>query len=469
VTLRARLVVVLAAVVAGALLATGIATYLSLRAFLLDRVDEQVAAARGPVARALLASSDPFGFPQSRGDSRAIPPGTFGQLRDASGATLSSVAFVYEQDADVPRPSMPDAYPIDEPFTTGAADGSARFRAIASHLPGGGQVLVAIPLSDVSSTLGRLLAILVAVGAAVLAGLALLARMLIDRELRPLHRIEETAGAIAAGDLSRRIEPTDPHTEVGRLGISLNEMLGQIERAFSDKEASEDRLRRFLADASHELRTPLTSIRGYAELFRRGADARPDDLAKAMARIEEEAGRMGVLVDDLLLLARLDQGRPLEREPVDLAAIAADAVADARAVDPDRPIELDATDAVAVLGDETRLRQVAANLVGNALAHTPRGTPVRVSATVREGYAVLEVADEGPGIDSHEVERVFDRFHRAGTARAEGTEGAGLGLSIAVAIARAHGGDIRLQSEAGNGATFRVLIPAAEQPVGRPA
>ena len=462
-SLRARLSVVLVSLVAGALLVTGVVTYASLRSFLIERVDEQLQAARAPVARALLESRNPFGFRGTTGLS--LPPGTYGELRDPAGATVTSVVFVYQDEAPDPRPALGDgSLPTDEPFTVQArGGGDPRYRALATALPTGGTIVVAIPLSEVAGTMARLLAILLAAAAAVLIGLAVVARALIRRELRPLERIGETAGAIAAGDLSQRIEPTDERSEVGRLGVSLNAMLAQIERAFADKEASEDRLRRFLADASHELRTPLTSIRGYAELFRRGADARPDDLAKAMRRIEEEAARMGLLVDDLLLLARLDQGRPLERAPVDLATIAADVVADARAIAPERSIDLDVAGACQIEGDETRLRQVASNLVTNALVHTPDGTPVRVRVAIDGNQAVLEVSDDGPGIPPDQLELVFDRFHRVG-ARAEGAEGAGLGLSIAAAIARAHGGDIRLQSEPGHGATFRVLIPIERVP-----
>ena len=255
-------------------------------------------------------------------------------------------------------------------------------------------MIVAIPLADVDHTLHHLFLVEIVVAFGVLLALAV-AWWVIKLGLRPLEDMQQTAGAIAAGDLSRRVDVVDENTEVGRLGIALNEMMQQIETAFAARAASEGRLRRFVGDASHELRTPLTSIRGYAELFRRGAADRPEDLAKAMRRIEEEADRMGSLVDDMLLLARLDQGRPLERQPVDLTRITRDAVDDARAVAPNRPIDYSPNGAVFVPGDEARLRQVLGNLLQNANRHTPPDTPVHVQVLNGDDEAVIEVADEG--------------------------------------------------------------------------
>jgi two-component system OmpR family sensor kinase len=277
-----------------------------------------------------------------------------------------------------------------------------------------------------------------------------------------------TAGEIAAGDLSRRVERAGGRGEVGRLGEALNAMLHQIEEAFADRERaaaelqrSEERLRRFIADASHELRTPLTSIRGHAELFRRGAAADPEALAQAMRRIEGEAQRMGLLVDDLLLLARLDEGRPLDHAPVDLTAVATDAVTDARAVEPDRPFELDVDGPVTVQGDNARLHQLAANLLSNARTHTPSTTPVRVSVRREGDHAVLEVSDRGPGMDPAQAARVFERFYRADVSRARLSGGSGLGLSIVAAVAEAHGGAVAVDTAPGEGATFSVRLPAA--------
>ncbi|MGH2929380.1 MAG: sensor histidine kinase [Solirubrobacteraceae bacterium] len=277
--------------------------------------------------------------------------------------------------------------------------------------------------------------------------------------LRPLDRIAETAGEIAGGALQRRVSPAGTRTEIGRLGLALNAMLAKIEEAFAARRASEDRLRRFVADASHELRTPVASIRGYAELFRRGAAAHPDDLAMAMRRIEDEAGRMGRLVDDLLLLARLDEGRPLERQPVDLSQLALDAAADARATDSSRPIQTIVADDAIVIGDESRLRQVVANLVRNALVHTPPRTAIEISTAMAGDCALLSVADHGRGISPEIAGRVFERFYRADPARGRDTGSSGLGLSIVAAIVGAHGGSVSVGTTPGGGATFTVRLP----------
>jgi two-component system OmpR family sensor kinase len=302
------------------------------------------------------------------------------------------------------------------------------------------------------------------VAAGILLALAGVAWWVVRLGLRPLDRMGETAGAIAAGDLSRRVEPADEKTEVGRLGLSLNSMLGQIEGAFAERTASETRLRRFVADASHELRTPLTSIRGYAELFRRGASTRPDDLAKTMRRIEEAAARMGVLVDDLLLLARLDQGRPLEHGPVDLTRLVAAAVDDLRATSPERPVTYESDGAIVVNGDEFRLRQVLANLLENARTHTPPSTPVEVRVAKSGDDAIIEVRDHGPGMSAEDAARAFERFWRSDPSRTRSSGGAGLGLAIVAAIIEAHGGHAEVETAPAEGATFRVYIPLTGPP-----
>jgi two-component system, OmpR family, sensor kinase len=250
---------------------------------------------------------------------------------------------------------------------------------------------------------------------------------------------------------------------VGRLGLALNAMLGQIESAFEARAASERKLRRFVADASHELRTPLSAVRAYAELFQRGADRRPDDLARSMQGISRESERMSVLVDDLLLLARLDEGRPLEREPVELEQVVREAVETALAVEPDRPIDL-VTVPAPVLGDRERLRQIIDNLLGNVRAHTPPGAPVHVRVTNSDGEALVEVEDSGPGLDAEEAERVFERFYRADQSRSRASGGVGLGLSIVAAVAEAHGGTVAAESEPGKGTTFRIALPLAGAP-----
>jgi two-component system OmpR family sensor kinase len=295
----------------------------------------------------------------------------------------------------------------------------------------------------------------------VLLVLAVVSLFLVRLGLRPLDRMAATAGSIAGGDLSRRISPATERTEVGRLGLALNAMLERLERAFVARQASEDRLRRFLADASHELRTPLASIRGYAELFRIGAAREPADTEKAMARIEQESARMGVLVEDLLALARLDELREPAREDVDLAALARDAVDDARAMAPDRPIDVTASGATTLLGDPHQLRQVLGNLLRNALVHTPAGTPVDVAVSRADGEVRLDVRDHGPGLPDGDAGVLFERFWRAEGGRERGRGGAGLGLAIVAGIVAAHHGRVEAADAEGGGARFTVHLPAA--------
>ena len=485
-SLRLRLALIVVGLVAVGLIVSDLVMYTSLRSFLLTRVDQQLQQAVGPVSRELLSSSTtgtagsggttPGGqtqaAPPPAGEPPLLPPGTYGELRGSDGQVLDHVQFTYGS-TSTSTPALPATLPAVTPGQTsspaftvpasGAAGGTYRVLAIPS-LAGTGTVVVAIPLTEVSQTLRRLVWIELPVTLGVLLGLAALSWWVVRRGLRPLERMGSTAAAIAQGDLTRRIEATDPRTEVGRLGVALNAMLAQIEGAFAERLASEERLRRFLADASHELRTPLTSIRGYAELFRRGAGRHPEHLAASMRRIEQESARMGVLVEDMLLLARLEQPRPLERTQADLAGIAADAVRDARAADPSRPIQLTPSRPVIVWGDEGRLRQVASNLLTNALTHTPAGTPVEVAVEEQDGTAVLSVADRGAGLSPDEVERVIEPFYRADPARSRDSGGTGLGLSIVTAIAAAHGGTVEVSRRPEGGAVFRVVLPLPPSP-----
>jgi two-component system OmpR family sensor kinase len=332
---------------------------------------------------------------------------------------------------------------------------------------------VAIPLTQHIDTVRRLIMLQLIVGAAVLAALAVAAYFVIRSSLRPLRGVENIAAAIAAGDLHRRVPVHGTNTEVDRLSQSLNGMLTQIQRAFAKTEASEAaarrseaNMRRFVADASHELRTPLTTIRGFAELYRQGATSDP---TLFMDRIEREAQRMGLLVEDLLMLAHLDAQRPLELDPVDLLALASDAVHNSRAAaaagNPDgrpRSIQLEirpGDGTLEVIGDEARLRQVLANLLNNALTHTPPDASVTVRLTPRTDEVVLEVSDTGPGLPDEEVDRIFERFYRTDTSRTRSSGGAGLGLSIVQALVTAHGGTVDVQSTLGKGATFSVRLP----------
>jgi two-component system OmpR family sensor kinase len=459
VTLRTRLSLALVALTAIGLTVAGVVTYQQLDRFLLSRVDQELASASSP--RLFFDLGPGPGF-----TSRLLPPGTWAQVRANDGTIAATNPGVLSAQA---QPKVPVSIPDGRPFTVN----HPHFRVLVGpeHLFGtldnpsfSGRMIVAIPLRDVDDTLHRLLLIELLVAIGVLIALALLAWWVVHLGLRPLEEMGATAGAIAAGDLSRRVEAADERTEVGRLGLALNSMLGQIEGAFAERAASETRLRRFVADAAHELRTPLTSIRGYAELFRRGASTRPDDLAKTMLRIEEGAARMGVLVEDLLLLARLDQGRPLEREPVDVARLTAAAVDDLRVISPDRPVMFESNGAVIVNGDGDRLRQVVANLLENARTHTPPTSPVEVRVDVVGDDALIEVRDHGPGMSPDEAARAFERFWRADPSRARTSGGAGLGLAIVAAITQAHGGRTEVATEPGAGATFRIWIPRAGPP-----
>ncbi len=457
-SLRTRLLAVVLALMAVGLTVAGWATYQYLHGFLVDRVDQQLVEATGPAVRALaIPGAGLPGRPPPQ-----LPLGTRAELRSASGAVRAS----YVAGSTTTRTGLPAALPVG--ISTVELSGGGEYRVLVNQvrfpdpaLNATDRIVVAVPLTDVQATLDRLLWIEVGVGAAVLLAAGLLGFWLVRVGLRPLSRIEATAGAIEGGDLSRRVPDAGARTEVGRLGRSINAMLDRIEQAFAERQAAEARLRRFVADASHELQTPLTSVRGYAELFRRGAAENPADLATAMRRIESEATRMGVLVDDLLLLARLDEGRPLEREDLDLGALAGDLVADARAVEPDRPITLEAEGQVIVHGDGMRLRQVLANLLANVRRHTPPGAPASVRVRRQGGEGVLEVADSGPGIDAQAAERVFERFFRADPSRARTSGGSGLGLSIVAKMVRHMGGELNLTNSPSGGLMAVIRLPQA--------
>ena len=342
---------------------------------------------------------------------------------------------------------------------TVAGERGGRYRVLAIPDRSGLTVVLALPLNDVDDAVGRLVAVEVAATGFVLAVLGLVSWWVIRLGVRPIKQMTETASAIAGGELSHRVPDVATGTEAGALGLALNQMLGRIEEAFDDRTRSEERLKQFVADASHELRTPITTIRGYAELYRNGGLREHDDLDEALRRTEQESIRMGGLVDDLLQLARLDQGRPLVQERVDIATLARDAVRDARAVDPERPITLDADGALTVSGDEARLRQVLGNLLTNALVHTAPGTPVAVSAARVGDDAVLEVTDRGGGMPPDVAARAFERFYRADPSRSRHRGGTGLGLAIVEATIAAHGGTVSLDTAPGAGTTVRVALP----------
>jgi two-component system OmpR family sensor kinase len=482
-----RLITTVLALSIVALTVMGVIGARLLRGYLVDRVDDQLVDVAAN-ANSYIRNVDPDA-PQA--------PNPYHIEFDAADGDRAVLSNSVGEGVPV-LPSLTISETADrnlQAFTVPAAGGDGSFRTVAtpaSVRPGNGAervrgtLFVATSLHDVNATVHQLATINLAVGAAVIAGLALAAYTMVRTALRPLTKIEQTAAAIAGGDLSRRVDNDDPTTEVGRLGLALNTMLEQIETAFLARQASEatarrseEKMRRFVADASHELRTPLTSIRGFAELHRQGAVTDPAEVSRLLNRIEDEAKRMGLLVDDLLLLARLDQQRPFERARVDLRVVAIDTVEAARATAPDREIRLDlpmddeADGDLVVAGDEPRLRQVLSNLIDNALAYAPANTPITVlgGRTLRDGrdLAFVQVRDRGPGLVPEQAERVFERFYRTDRARSRAQGGTGLGLSIVAAITAAHGGSVELDTAPGEGATFRVLLPRLSETPSTPA
>jgi two-component system, OmpR family, sensor kinase len=472
--LRLKLVAAILALVTVALLVIGAASVFVVRGYLTDRIDEQLKYAATVISK-------------TRYSTLTVASVDYARITSTEGTGPDAYA-----DAGVPVGTLPRlvtgasevAAVEGKPYDTVSVDGHTRWRMLVTVLPRGDVLHLGVDMSTVDKAVHRLYIAELLVGSGVLILLALLGVGLVRASLGPLRDIERTAGAIADGDLTRRVpdyEPGDdpPRTEVGRLSRALNTMLGQIETAFTAREASEraavesqeqaqrseERMRQFVADASHELRTPLTSIRGFAELYRQVAGKEPDQAMTLVGRIEEEAARMGLLVEDLLLLARLDQERPLEPVELELRAIANDAVTAAQAVAPDRVISLDIPDGTGplhVVADEPRIRQVVNNLVTNALTHTPAGTPVVVRLRRDRDQAVIEVEDKGPGLSPEQIGKVFERFYRADSARTRrGRQGsgAGLGLAIVAALVKAHAGTVEVESVPGAGATFRVRLP----------
>ncbi len=475
-SLRSQLVAIISALLSVSLLALGATTFLLLHSFLEDQMDTQLTTfQRSIVGYGTVDSQDtgqsPFAFDYYVGF----------HFDDGSKADQNRTG----QDKPVyPNFTLAEAVALNgKVFTAPSSDGGAPWRITViapqkfnfglSDQPQNrpeyvGYVVVGLPYEALNLTLERL--------AVVIAGVAILAVTLgtmiaywtVTRSFRPLGRVEKTAAAIAAGDLSRRVEIENPATEVGRLSGSLNTMLAHIEHAFAARTASEKKMRRFVADASHELRTPLVTIRGFSELYRHGAIQTPEDVGTAMSRIESEAKRMGELVEDLLMLARIDEQRPLQLKPVDLLIIGHDAVLDARATARDRTFAVVGLDGgpgtpAPSVGDEAKLRQVVANLMGNALRYTPEGSPIEIMVGTRaEGaatYSVIKIRDHGPGISEEEAPKVFERFYRADSSRDRNTGGSGLGLAIVSALVASHEGTVRLEQTPGGGATLAIELP----------
>jgi len=473
-------------------LALGVAdvvTYTSLRSFLYGRLDSQLASSQHLALRYLVYSAAHHRRVTEEGIDNRVDPDVYVVVIGKTGQVLVRRPSGLPHQPD-PAPVLPKllrvstisshhtsggahhtvrgsegAYrPDPNSFTlSGPAHSGIEYRAQALTVPQG-TLVSALTLNSTNDTLSSLVRVEVAVTIAVLLALCILALWTIRRGLRPLDSMAETAMDIASGDLGRRVEVKHPGTEVGRLGEALNTMMVRIQSAFSEKSESEARLRQFVADASHELRTPLTSIRGYAELLRKGGFPGHDDQRRALDRIEGEATRMGGLVDDLLLLARLDQGRPLVAEPVDLSGIARDAVDDALASGGSGCVRLHAPDAVIVAGDRDRLPQVVHNVVRNALAHNPPGTNVVVSVSSDGLMGTLEVEDDGVGMAPAEAARVFDRFYRADQARGHNSGSMGLGLALVRSIMTLHQGSVEIRSEVGRGTTVSLHFPVRTPP-----
>ncbi|MET8233560.1 HAMP domain-containing sensor histidine kinase [Micromonospora sp. NPDC005298] len=497
VPLRVKLVTSVLALVSGALLVISVSTAYFLHNYLVGQIDLELRDSAGRI-QSIMPSSDVVSLPS---DYVVV-------LTSPTSGKVTNFAYDKSRFRAVDLPPWPDdaaGFAAQEreqdgkPRTVHARDSSVRWRMLYTELPNGQMAAIGEHLADVDSAVKRLAWIDLLVGGAVLIMLASVGAAIVRTSLKPLVEIERTAAAIAGGDLTRRVPDPEqgqehPTSELGRLSRALNAMLTQIEAAFTARAASEtaarwaesaardaaaaaqaseararrseERMRQFVADASHELRTPLTTIRGFAELYRQGAARAPEETAGLLRRIEDEAARMGLLVEDLLLLARLDRERPLSLAPVELPVLASDAVDAARAMAPDRQIDLEiepGSGPLVVLADDARLRQVIGNLVTNALTHTPADARVSLRLRAEVGnLAVVEVADTGQGLTPEQAERVFERFYRADAARtrrADGNTGTGLGLAIVAALVAAHHGSVEVAETPGGGATFRVRLP----------
>ncbi len=454
VPLRTRLLLIVGLLVGAALLSTSLITAYLLKSDLDTRVDAELRSVLSPVATQALAdlrTQDDDPLPSSYAFVLQTPSGQITRL--PTGQETSPQWPTLTQDD--PRVQQQTA------FTVGSEGSRMRWRFVAAPVAGSGAtVAVGVPLETVSHTVTRLLVSTALLGTLALVLSLVLGHFAVRRAFRPLRRIEDTAATIAAGDLSQRVPVRQADDEVTSLSRSLNAMLARIESSFAVREASEERMRQFVADASHELRTPLATVRGYAELYRQGAVRDPDGVGNAMERIEAESGRMSTLVEDLLVLARLDEEPEQRLTDVDLTVLAADAVADARVRAPERRISLlglhGTLEPTVVRGSEPKLRQVVTNLVANALRHTPEGSPVEVAVGTEGGVAAVEVRDHGAGVPPEIATKVFERFFRADPSRGRGSGGSGLGLAIVAAIVSAHRGRVGVARTPGGGATFVV-------------
>jgi two-component system OmpR family sensor kinase len=453
VTLRLRLILSFTALLLVVTAALGTAAIRSVRSVLTEQIDQRLVMLAGRLGRRVPGLGANMG---PGGSSIAVI------ILTADGELVRWAPSGLPGDPD----SVPDLAGVLALLTDGSAvlvtvpsaDGSFDYRALMVRLERF-VVVLASPLREVVAAERELIRKLILRGAGVLVLGGVATWWTVRRGLRPVNRMIDTAAAIAEGDLSKRVTDDDPSTELGKLGGALNEMLSHVEQSFAAEQEAQRRLRQFVADASHELRTPIAAIAGYAELYRKGGLPLHEDVDRALQRIESEGGRMKRLVEDLLLLARMDEARPLTRRKVDLASVVGDAAADHRAIDPERPITVDSPDSLWIEGDGLRLSQVIGNLLANTRAHTPAGTPVEVSVRRAGGTVVLGVTDDGPGIPEEALGRVFDRFYRADVSRTRKSGGSGLGLAIVAAIVAAHGGTVEATNPTGRGAKITVTLP----------
>jgi two-component system, OmpR family, sensor kinase len=485
-SIGSRLTIAIVLVLVATIAVLGIVLVRDTRAELVQDVDDEITinAARTEHKKPAPKRSDGGREPRSPSSTPQATPLAASQTGDDENdyeRTVASFCYsergetVWEEPSGFPDdPDPPPKIPpipsaeinrlVDDIVTLPAVDDSFDYRTLVTRRDNGDYLITASSLESVDSAIDRLVRTILIAGSFAVVAAALASWFFIKRGLRPVDHMVDTAAAIAAGDLSKRVPEGSSRTELGKLGTALNDMLGQIERSALAREASENRLRRFVADAAHELRTPLTSLRGYAELYRQGALANPDAVDNAMGRIESESLRMGRLVDDLLLLARMDQHRGLETERVDIGELVDEAVADFEAVEPERPVTYERNGAITVVGDRNRLRQVIDNLLANVRTHTPAKSPVHVAVTPNGSFVEVSVADEGPGIAPEDQEHIFERFWRADPGRSRSRGGSGLGLAIVATLVQAHGGSVAVRSSPGQGSTFTVSLPLAPAP-----
>lgn len=462
-SLRLRLLVLLAGLAIAALAAVETATYLQLRSFLYQQVDHTVSSSAELVGDSVDGKTD---LSQDRLQALvSATPGLYVGVLGPGRAVRWQALGVTEHARPAPPPALarlPVVADTDAagPSTVGATSGDGQYRVAVEPIGAENAVLLAAPLDGVNDTLNRLLLVELIVSSIAIVGVLAVGAWLIRVSLRPLARIERTATAIAAGDLAQRVPDPRAGTEVGRLALAFNAMISRIDAAFAEQAESERVLRQFVADASHELRTPLTAVRAYAELFDRGARYRPDDLERAMLGIEREAARMSVLVDDLLLLARLDQHPTMTARDIDLSDVARLAADSSQMIDPSHPVEVSGDNTAVVRGDPDALRRLVDNLLGNVRAHTPPGTHTRIAVSSTDAMITVTVSDDGPGIPEDLIDHAFERFSRADASRSRDAGGSGLGLAIVAAIADAHGGHVAVENVVGAGARFTLTLPA---------